>query len=183
MPEQSHYRTLNIIPTASPDEIQRAYRNLARRYHPDRNPAPAASTLMALINEAYEILSEPGKRAAYDRKHDKKQDERIDGPVITAAKSILLKQGWTVARDGGSDLVLKHGSRQVYVAFAPLLTRDLLRQCVQRSTGVCVVLAVRVDSDLPRCPGTVVVIDLLRSRIHAGEFPDSTYRDLFKNFL
>jgi curved DNA-binding protein len=50
---RKHYDILQIKPDASADEIQHAYRKLALRYHPDRNPAPDAAAKMADINEAF----------------------------------------------------------------------------------------------------------------------------------
>jgi len=81
---EDHYRTLNVTPNATIDEIQRAYRALARRFHPDRNRLPHASTVMAGINEAYDVLGEPSKRAAYDRGHGK-HDNRIDEAIMQGA--------------------------------------------------------------------------------------------------
>ncbi len=65
-----HYRTLRVPPTATQEEIRRAYRILAKRYHPDRVPEGQrewAREQMARINVAYEVLSDPRKRAEYDR--------------------------------------------------------------------------------------------------------------------
>ena len=59
---RKHYDILQIKPDASADEIQRAYRKLAMRYHPDRNSAPDAAVQMAAINEAYEVLQDPLQR-------------------------------------------------------------------------------------------------------------------------
>jgi DnaJ domain len=59
-----HYATLGVRPDATPSEIRDAYRALARRYHPDREPAAAAR--MAAINEAYRVIGEPSRRAVYD---------------------------------------------------------------------------------------------------------------------
>ena len=64
MTERGHYATLGVRPDASAAEIRDAYRSLARRYHPDRDPAAAAR--MAAINEAYRVLGEPARRAVYD---------------------------------------------------------------------------------------------------------------------
>ena len=61
------YEILQVHPTAQPEVIQTAYRRLAQIYHPDRNPAADASARMAEINRAYEVLSDPQQRAAYDR--------------------------------------------------------------------------------------------------------------------
>lgn len=61
------YEVLHLHPAAHPDVIQAAYRRLTLLYHPDRNPSPEAGGLMAQVNRAYEVLSDPARRAAYDR--------------------------------------------------------------------------------------------------------------------
>ncbi|MFD5011990.1 DnaJ C-terminal domain-containing protein [Streptomyces chartreusis] len=61
------YEVLGISRTADPDEIQRAYRTLARRYHPDVNKDPQAEERFKEINEAFSVLSDPEQRARYDR--------------------------------------------------------------------------------------------------------------------
>lgn len=65
--QQDHYEVLQVHPSAHPDVIQSAYRRLALLYHPDINPSPEAVEMMARLNEAYEVLSDPQRRAAYDR--------------------------------------------------------------------------------------------------------------------
>ena len=65
--QTDYYEILHVHPAAHQDVIQAAYRRLALLYHPDRNPTPEATATMARINEAYAILSDPEKRAAYDR--------------------------------------------------------------------------------------------------------------------
>jgi len=63
-----YYIVLRISKNASADEIKRAYRKIAMKYHPDRNPRnTAAEELFKDATEAYEILSDPEKRAHYDR--------------------------------------------------------------------------------------------------------------------
>lgn len=61
------YEVLHIHPSAPKEVVQAAYRQLALLYHPDKNPSPEATTLMAQVNAAYEVLNDPDKRAAYDR--------------------------------------------------------------------------------------------------------------------
>lgn len=62
------YVVLEVVRTASEDDIKKAFRKLARRYHPDINPGDsAAEEHFKLISEAYEILSDPLKRDFYDR--------------------------------------------------------------------------------------------------------------------
>jgi curved DNA-binding protein len=61
-----YYEILGVERDASQPEIQRAYRKLARKLHPDVNPDPEAEETFKRVNEAYETLSNPKKRAEYD---------------------------------------------------------------------------------------------------------------------
>ena len=63
--EVTHYDTLGVARSATAAEIRDAYRRLARRHHPDRG-AERDAAAMAAINEAYRVLGDPGRRAAYD---------------------------------------------------------------------------------------------------------------------
>ena len=180
MPED-YYRTLDVSREATPEEIQRSYRSLARRYHPDRNSAPAAAAVMAAINEAYEILSEPDKRASYNLKYQKR-DDRIDDTILQAAKANLLKRNWKVVEEDRAELLLKEGSRRVFVALTPSITSSIIRRCLQKNSGFCVVLTVRTEFEI-RVPPSMAVIDLMHSRLCAGNFPDSVYQNLFQVFL
>ncbi|HEG2581266.1 TPA: J domain-containing protein [Campylobacter lari] len=66
----SLYETLGVSQNASADEIKKAYRKLARQYHPDINKEAGAEEKFKEINAAYEILSDEKKRAQYDRYGD-----------------------------------------------------------------------------------------------------------------
>ena len=66
----SLYETLGVDKSASAEEIKKAYRRLARKYHPDINKEPGAEDKFKEINAAYEILSDEKKRAQYDRHGD-----------------------------------------------------------------------------------------------------------------
>ena len=63
---RDYYETLGVDKKASPDEIKRAYRKLARQYHPDVNKEAGSDEKFKEINEAYQILSDPNKRSQYD---------------------------------------------------------------------------------------------------------------------
>lgn len=63
----THYETLSVSPAATQAEIKVAYRDLVKRFHPDRHPHGKTHDQMATINAAYEVLSDPQRRRRYDR--------------------------------------------------------------------------------------------------------------------
>ncbi len=64
---KDYYETLGVEPGAGDAEIKGAYRRLARKYHPDVSKEPGAEEKFKAVNEAYEALRDPQKRAAYDQ--------------------------------------------------------------------------------------------------------------------
>lgn len=66
MAKRDYYGTLGVRRDASPDEIKKAYRRLARELHPDVNPDPETQERFKEITQAYEVLSDPNKRQMYD---------------------------------------------------------------------------------------------------------------------
>ena len=67
MEYRDYYKNLGVSREATIDEIKKAYRKLARKYHPDVSKEPDAETRMREVNEAYAVLSDAEKRAAYDQ--------------------------------------------------------------------------------------------------------------------
>lgn len=64
---KNYYDVLGVARDATADEIKKAFRKLARKYHPDVSKEPDAEQRMKEVNEAYAVLSDPEKRAAYDQ--------------------------------------------------------------------------------------------------------------------
>lgn len=85
---KDYYQMLGVAPEANADEIRRAFRKLARKYHPDVNASPEAEAKFKDVNEAYEVLKDPERRAAYDQ---------LGPPDPSATGGFQPPPGW----DGG----------------------------------------------------------------------------------
>jgi curved DNA-binding protein len=79
---QTYYEILGIGRDASQDEMKKAFRQLARQYHPDVNPGnPAAEAKFKIINEAYNTLSDPSLKAIYDAKLESGQIDQASRDI------------------------------------------------------------------------------------------------------
>jgi len=78
---KDHYSALGLQPSATLADIKKAFRQQAARHHPDRSSAADAAARFRLVQAAYEVLSDPDKRKAYD---DNRQRNLLDSPIDTA---------------------------------------------------------------------------------------------------
>ncbi|MHB1100502.1 MAG: DnaJ domain-containing protein [Burkholderiales bacterium] len=87
MTKKTFYDVLQVSPNADQEIIKAAYRSLAQRFHPDRNPDnPDAEQYLKIINRAYEVLSDPVKREGYDaalKDADENQEDQADSATST----------------------------------------------------------------------------------------------------
>ena len=79
--QSDHYAALGLAANATLADIKRAFRQKASFYHPDRNDAPDAARRFQAVQKAYEVLSDPEQRQAYD---DNRRRNLLDDPLETA---------------------------------------------------------------------------------------------------
>jgi len=93
---KDYYNALEIERTASEDEVRKAYRKLARKYHPDVSQEADAETRMRDINEAYDVLRDKDKRAAYDALAERVKSGRAyaDGGAGAGGHGFQPPPGW-----------------------------------------------------------------------------------------
>jgi molecular chaperone DnaJ len=89
-PAKDHYRALNVSPTATTEEIKKAFRKLALKYHPDKNDSPGAVRQFASIHESYLVLSDRKKRTEYNYKRYTQSPQRAARTVIQSAEAVLF---------------------------------------------------------------------------------------------
>ena len=190
--KSDHYRVLEVLRNASAENVQRAYRTLALRYHPDRNSAPDAAARMTAINEAWEVLGDPRRRREYDALMAKPPvNPEFAASIFQAARDVLLRSGWRVLEDHGRSIVLEHARQKIRVVFLDRVDNATLVGVARQYPEFCVALSLHVEGPLYAGP-SAAAIDLLRSERHGAELPDGPVgpagqggpsRSLFAAFL
>lgn len=106
------YEVLGVSPAAEPEAVQAAYRALARKYHPDRNPAGEAR--MKALTEAFAILSDPARRAEYDGRRTRPEsaspaDSTARATATSGAPAAATRRCRVCGDPGGDELRRRHG--------------------------------------------------------------------------
>ena len=180
---RKYYDILQVKPDASADEIQHAYRKLAMRYHPDRNPAPDAAAKMADINEAYEILQNPIQRGSVEPPipYSIPADDLILS-ILGAAKAVILRNGWTVTHEENNLVVFEAGTPRVRILLTHRLAKDSLPRISHQFRDIAAVLAVQIEG--PIAVGTrITIIDLMHAQWLGAPVPDGPCKSLLSGFL
>ena len=104
MPLKDYYSILGVQLSASASEIQRAFRRLARMYHPDVNREPEAEARFQEINSAYQVLKDPSRRAEYDASRDPRRalGQRAPSGRRVDARRYYFQRRVRAATDPGS---------------------------------------------------------------------------------
>ena len=97
----NYYKILGIKITATQEEIKQAFKQLAMRFHPDRNQDPSASVMMVKLNAAYNVLVDPIKRGEYDVLCGSRIVQETEGPPMPKAPNrfdiqLMNKRGYTI---------------------------------------------------------------------------------------
>lgn len=97
--ELDYYAILQVHPRAETEVIEAAYRRLAIKYHPDINKSPEAAQRMKQINAAYEVLSDPQQRRAYDATRGRSSEGAFStqAPVLQMDVRKLVRVLLTIA--------------------------------------------------------------------------------------
>ncbi len=135
-----YYAALGVERGASADEIKKAYRRLAQKYHPDVSKEPGAETKFKEVAEAYQTLKDPEKRAAYDALGSRPQGEEFRPPP-----------DWTRQHGG-------NGSEQFSfddIDFADLFSRFGARRTRRVRAAAC-------QGRTSRCPWQISIEDAFR---------------------
>ncbi|KAF7663993.1 hypothetical protein LDENG_00193670 [Lucifuga dentata] len=138
--ETGFYDTLGVNPSATPDELKRAYRKLALKYHPDKNPTEGEK--FKQISQAYEVLSDAKKRELYDRGGEKaiKEGGTGGGGGFTSPMDIF-------------DLFFGGGSRMHRERKGKNVVHQLVVSLEELYNGATRKLAIQKNAVCERCEG------------------------------
>jgi hypothetical protein len=183
MMARDHYKILEVPRDASSEAVQHAYRALAMRYHPDRNPSPEAAARMTAINQAWEVLGDPRRRGDYDLEISRPAPNAdIVAAILLAARETVLRGGWRVVEDNGRTLLLEQARQRLRIVLVEVVDTSMLLRLARQYPELCVALATRIEGPLHAGP-SVVAIDIMRSELQGSPLPEGPCRSLLAAFL
>lgn len=115
---KDYYKILGIPSGANEDEIKKAYRKMALKYHPDKNKEPNAEEKFKEIAEAYDVLSDPKKRGLYDQYGEEGKRAVLQpdaGPLSlfgVLGDPVLIAENWRLRRGRGRQVFPTLTSRE-----------------------------------------------------------------------
>jgi molecular chaperone DnaJ len=164
----SHYDVLGLTRKAKLQDIKRAFRRLARKHHPDLNPGDRrAVDLFKQVNDAYEVLSEPSKRKAYDRELDARGGEAAHRRAASGDEAGGRRTAWDlesafesgpgyfstliseILREGGAEDTRRSEPRR-----GEDVTRTLGIEFFQSLEGLTTRMEIDAESGCGRCAGS-----------------------------
>lgn len=192
-----YYQVLGLSDEAETDEIQSAYRALALKFHPDRNPGPGAAAEMRRINEAYSCLGDAAARVSFDGSRRAPEPPKLVEAALDAAREILLGGDWRLEPAPGRDMLLAGPPGRVLVRFVGMCQEsdadawlrevELLIRSGKADHSVMLAFRVLDAKALNRATRerrpSATVIELVESRVVGDPFQDPAFRDLFRPFL
>jgi curved DNA-binding protein len=157
-----YYKTLGLTRAASPEDVRKAYRQLARKYHPDVSTEPDAEACFKAISEAYEVLGDANKRRAYDRlKRPRRTDTGHPPPPNWSRRAQASRQSPTASRRPGGFFeslfgtgLLARDSRRRRGADQHMKLAIDLEESYRGGTRTVALLQSRQDTLGPKAPQT-----------------------------
>ncbi|MDF2383895.1 J domain-containing protein [Nostoc ellipsosporum NOK] len=126
-PLTDHYKILELQPPATLDDIKKAYRKMAQKYHPDKNgDDPYARAYFHAVKEAYETLTDPHKKQEYlqQRWYEKSTGRKPEATVITP--EYVLQQFIKLEKNAGGVEMAPHQAKEISSRIQQLLTSDII---------------------------------------------------------
>ncbi|WP_038008664.1 J domain-containing protein [Terrimonas ferruginea] len=128
-PLMDHYKILELQPPVTLDDVKKAYRKMAQKYHPDKNgDDPYARAYFYAVKEAYETLTDPHKKQEYlqQRWYEKSTGRKPEATIITP--EYILQQFIKLEKNAGGMEMAPHQAKEISSRIQQLLTSDIIER-------------------------------------------------------